>query len=123
MGIPVKGRPRVAEAFAAGHTATAASNTAVTLTKSAPGAGKYNVLEGPVYVGYSATPTGGIFSIEDGAANVVFQQPIAAAGIVEIKLPFPIRGTANTALLLKLTAGGTTVGYINAPGLRVQTGT
>lgn len=56
---------------------------------------------------YSAAPTGGKLTIKDGV-TAVFEVDITAAGPGSIPLP-PVRGTANTALVVELAAGGVAV--------------
>jgi|FLYN01.1.fsa_nt_gi riboflavin biosynthesis pyrimidine reductase len=95
-------------------TATAAANTAVTLTYAAHTDGQAHVV-GEIIASYSAVPTGGNLTIEDGAGTTVFQADITAAGPVAIVFDPPIASRRNTALIITLAAGGTSVvGKLNA---------
>ena len=95
-------------------TAMAAANTAVVLTYAAV-SGRLNAI-GQLIVSYSGTPTGGNVKVEDGAGNTVFQVDIVAGGPTIIPLDDdPILGSANTALIITLAAGGAgIVGKVNA---------
>ncbi len=63
---------------------------------------------------YSAAPTGGRLTVEDGAA-VVFDLDITAAGPGHIAFPNPLRGEVGQALTVKLAAAGASVvGKVNA---------
>jgi hypothetical protein len=109
--------PQISRASRTGATtdcATAASNTAVVLTYAADTAGLAHAVE-QVTVSYTATPTAGTFKIEDGSGTVIFG-PVAIATAGEHTFVFhtPKRGTANTAMILTLAAGGTTVGQVSA---------
>src|SRR5262249_33890385 len=55
---------------------------------------------------YSGTPTNGNLKIEDGSGNTVFSMDITAAGAGFLPFVPPKKGTANTALILTLAAGG-----------------
>lgn len=62
---------------------------------------------------YSAAPTGGRLTVEDGAGTVIFDVDITAAGPNELK-PF-ITGSINTAMVITLASGaGAVVGKLNA---------
>lgn len=98
-------------AFAVAKTHTPAANTAAVVTLTAAGAGVSNVIRGIAW-GYSEAPTGGSLKIEDGAGTTVFSVPITAAGPGFI--PVFGKGSANTALVVTLAAGGgTCVGSVN----------
>lgn len=98
-------------AFATGKTHTPAADTAAVVTLAAAGAGVSNVIRGIAW-GYSEDPTDGSLKIEDGAGTTVFSVPITAAGPGFI--PVFGKGSANTALVVTLAAGGgTCVGSVN----------
>jgi hypothetical protein len=81
-----------------------AANTAAVITLAAQ-AGLSNVI-GEVYWSYDDTPTGGELTIEDGAGTTVFQQHITNGGPGFFQFLYPKRGTANTAMIVTLAAGG-----------------
>lgn len=94
-------------------TATAAANTADTLTYAAID-GLHHALQSLI-VSYSGTPTGGNVKVEDGAGTTVFSCDITAAGPTIIPFPRPLMGSQNKALVITLAAGGSgVVGRINA---------
>ena len=82
-----------------------AANTIATITYAAGGAGVMHCIGGIAW-SYSAAPTGGQLILQDGAGNNVFQIDIAAAGPGSITFTPPKKGTANTALIANLLAGG-----------------
>jgi hypothetical protein len=82
-----------------------ATNTNAVLTYAAAGAGVSHCLGGVAWSYIGGTPTG-LLKIEDGAGNIVFQVDIGAAGYGQINFLPPKKGTANTALIVTLTAGG-----------------
>lgn len=55
---------------------------------------------------YSAAPTGGILTVEDGSGVVVKKFFITAGGPGFITFEEGVVGDNNTALLVRLTAGG-----------------
>lgn len=94
-------------------TATAAANTAVVITYAANANRRHALSQ--VIVSYSAAPTGGNLTIEDGAGTTVFDVAITSAGPTTIIFDPPIGGTANTAMVITLAAGaGAVVGKLNA---------
>jgi hypothetical protein len=102
---------------------TPATNTNAVITYAAAGAGQVNVISGVAW-SYSAAPTGGRLKIEDGSGNIVFDIDITAAGPGFIPFRPPKKGTANTALILTLYAGGSGVqGKVNALGAWTETST
>lgn len=95
------------------------SNTAAVLTFSAAGSGVSHVLGGVAW-SYSGTPTGGNLKIEDGATTV-FSIDVTVSGPGVVYLDPPLQGTANTALVVTLAAGGDGVsGKVNALGKQVN---
>jgi hypothetical protein len=83
-----------------------ASNTAATLTLAAD-ASRRNILS-QIHLSYSAAPAAGsTIKVEDGAGTTVYEQYIAAGGPQVISFSPPLAGTANTALVVTLAAGGT----------------
>ncbi|MDD5059444.1 MAG: hypothetical protein PHQ60_16425 [Sideroxydans sp.] len=91
--------------FSSGLTHTPAADTAAVVTLPAAGEGLSHVIRGVAW-GYSEAPTGGSLTIEDGAGTTVFHVPITAAGPGFI--PVFGKGSANTALVITLAAGGGT---------------
>lgn len=85
-----------------------ASNTAAVVTYAAAGSGVSNVIGGIAW-SYNATPTAGNLKVEDGSGNTVFTVDITAAGPGFFIFPRPKKGTANTALIITLAAGGSGV--------------
>lgn len=86
-----------------------ASNTAAVVTYAAGGTGVQHIISGLAW-SYSGAPTGGNLKIEDGSGKVVFSIDITSAGAGFI--PFPTlmkQGSANTALIITLAAGGSGV--------------
>jgi hypothetical protein len=95
--------------------ATPASNTPAVITYAAGGSGVSHCIGGLVW-SYSAAPTGGNLKIEDGSGNVVFSMDITAAGAGFIPFNPPKKGTANTALIITLAAGGNgVIGKVSIP--------
>src|SRR4051794_39129212 len=93
-----------------------ASNTAAVITYAAGASGVQHCLSGVAW-SYSATPTSGSLKIEDGSGNIVFQVEITAGGPGFIPFNPPKKGTAATAFILTLAAGGVSVsGKVNACG-------
>ncbi len=90
------------------------SNTDAVLTFSAAGAGIAHLL-GKIVWSYSGTPTGGRLTVKDGS-SVVLDVDVTAAGPGFIPFDKALKGTANTAMEVRLYAGGSgVVGKINAP--------
>lgn len=83
-----------------------AANTAAALTFAAVAGQKHHL----VYVAwsYSAAPTGGKLTVEDGVGTTVFEVDVTAGGPGSLALP-PIIGSVNTALVVTLAAGGASV--------------
>lgn len=79
-------------------------------------ADKCHVISGVAW-SYSAAPTGGRLTIEDGAGVVVLDLDITTAGPDSVQFVPPKRGTMNTALIVTLAApGGAVVGKLNILG-------
>ncbi|HYV40101.1 MAG TPA: hypothetical protein VE988_30725 [Gemmataceae bacterium] len=83
------------------------SNTAAVVTYAAV-SDRRHVISGVAW-SYSAAPTGGQLTIEDGSGNTVFQIDITAAGPGVVYFTPPKNGTLNTALIATLAAGGSSV--------------
>jgi hypothetical protein len=88
--------------------ATPSSNTAAVVTYAAAGANVSHVINGIAW-SYSAAPTAGNLKIEDGSGNVVFSIDITSAGAGFFPFPAAKKGTANTAMIVTLAAGGSAV--------------
>jgi hypothetical protein len=85
------------------------SNAVVTLTLSARPSKRWNI--GKVTVGYSAAPTGGLLTVNEGG-NPIFVVPISAAGPTAVAISR--RGAAGNPMTISLSAGGSgIVGYVN----------
>jgi hypothetical protein len=98
-----------------------AANTNAVITYSAAGAGQVHVLSGVAWSYTGGTPAG-LLKVEDGAGNVVFQLDLAAAGTGQVNFLPPKKGSANTALVITLTAGGAGItGKVNALGHWTET--
>jgi hypothetical protein len=82
-----------------------ASNTNAVITYAAGAAGVRHCIGGVAW-SYSASPTGGRLKIEDGSGNIVFDIDITAGGPGFVPFAQPLQGTAATALIVTLTAGG-----------------
>ena len=97
-------------------TATSTANAAVSITYAAL-AGLAHALHSLI-VSYSGGTASGELKIEDGAGTTVFSVVLPAAGVYVIPFPAPLMGNKNTAMVITLAAGGTSViGKINAQHL------
>jgi hypothetical protein len=92
-------------AGAAADVHAPAANTAAVVTYAAGGAGVSHVIAGIAW-SYNADPTNGSLKVEDGAGTVIFQIGITSRGPGVIYFPLPKKGTANTAMIVTLAAGG-----------------
>ena len=95
-------------AAAAANVHAPASNTAAVVTYAAAGASVSNVIGGVAW-SYNAAPTAGNLKVEDGSGTTVFTIDITAAGPGFMLFMRPMKGTANTALIVTLAAGGSGV--------------
>ena len=95
----------VARSLATTKLHAPAANTAAVVTMAAGGAGVSNILAA-IYWSYNAAPTGGNLKIENGAGSTVLSVDVTAAGPGFLQFDPPLRGTANTALVVTLAAGG-----------------
>ncbi len=93
------------QSVAAGDAHAPSANTAAVVTYTAGGAGWSHVISGVAW-SYSGTPTGGNLKIEDGSGVTVFTMDITVAGAGFIPFNPPKKGTANTAMIITLAAGG-----------------
>ncbi len=96
-------------AAAAGDVHAPAVNTAAVLNYAAGGPGVSHVLTGVAYSYLGGAPAGGNLKIEDGAGTIVFSQDIKLEGPGVVAFPLPKKGTAATALIVTLAAGGAAV--------------
>lgn len=99
-----------AKAAAAGNVHEPAADTAAVVTKAAAGAGISNVVALAAW-SYDDAPTAGSLIIADGATTV-FKVDITTKGAGFIPFSPPMKGTANTALVATLAAGGAGVSGI-----------
>lgn len=103
-----------ATAGAAGDVASG-TNANVVISYSAAGAGISHVVP-QIVASYSADPTGGRLTIQDGATTI-FDTDITRSGPAPIAFARPRKGTANTAMTITLYAGGASiVGKLNVLG-------
>jgi hypothetical protein len=66
---------------------------------------------------YSAAPTGGRLTVEDGSGTYIFDQNISATGNGLIEFPGGLQGSTNTAMIITLSSGaGAVVGKLNVLG-------
>lgn len=87
-----------------------ASNTAAVVTYAAAGAGVVHVISSGIAWSYAGgAPTGGNLKIEDGSGTVIFTMDITSEGAGFIPIAVAKRGSANTALIVTLAAGGSGV--------------
>lgn len=93
------------------HVHEPAANTAAVVTLAAAGAGVANVI-GLVGCSYDVLPAAGSVTIEDGLGTTVFKLDIAESGAGGIEFSPGLRGSANTALIVTLAAGGAGVSGI-----------
>ncbi|MGV3720084.1 MAG: hypothetical protein ACO1SX_04160 [Actinomycetota bacterium] len=90
------------------------ANTAAVVTYAAAGAGVANVISGVAW-SYDGDPTGGSLMIENGAGSTVFHVAVTSKGPGFFVFPQPKKGSANTAMIITLAAGGSGVtGKVNA---------
>jgi hypothetical protein len=119
----VRGRTFVlpgSQAAAAANVHAPAANTAAVVTYSAAGTGLSHSLSGVAW-SYSGDPTGGNLKIEDGSGTTVFSVDVTSKGPGFFLFPEPLRGAANTALIVTLAAGGSGVsGKVNVLGKRTE---
>lgn len=103
-------RPGVAGAAAKSHEP--ASNTAAVVTLAAGAAGVSNILHAATW-SYDGDPTAGTLTVQDGSA-VWLKIDITAKGPGQIVFDPPLKGTAATAMVVTLAAGGAGVsGIVN----------
>jgi hypothetical protein len=101
-----------ARAMGTSKTHAPAADTAAVVTLAAAGEGVSHVITG-IYFGYDDTPTGGSLTVTDGGSTV-FQIPVTAAGAGFIPFDPPLKGTANSEVVVTLAAGGGSVsGAVN----------
>jgi hypothetical protein len=87
--------------------AAGASGAAAVVTyAAAPGA--CHIFAGATFSYDAAPQSDANLKVEDGAGNIVFQAYITSAGIGPFSVR-PRKGTANTAMIVTLSAGGGSV--------------
>jgi len=107
---------QTARAAATTNVHVPSSNTAAVITYTAGGSGVSHVISGIAW-SYSGAPTSGNLKVEDGSGTTVFSIDITAAGPGFIPFSAPLKGTANTAMIITLAAGGSGIsGKVNALG-------
>ncbi len=95
-------------AVAAANVHEPAANTAAVITYAAGGGGVSHVISGVAW-SYDAVPTAGSLTIEDGLGTTIFVVSITAAGAGFFMFAPRLLGTAATALVVTLAAGGAAV--------------
>jgi hypothetical protein len=106
--------PHPAVAGSTGDVHAPSSNAAAVVTYAAAGAGVAHAISGMAW-SYDLDPTGGSLKIEDGAGSTVFHVAVTSKGPGFFVFPQPKKGSANTALIITLAAGGSGVtGKVNA---------
>jgi hypothetical protein len=99
------------KAAAAGNVHEPAANTAAVVTLAAGGAGVSNVL-GLVAWSYDSLPVAGSLTVEDGAGTTVFKVDVPESGPGFFPFTPGLSGTAATAMIITLAAGGAGVSGI-----------
>lgn len=105
MPIPKSEVTQISQAAAAGNVHEPAAGIAAVVTKAAGGAGVCNVV-GAVFWSYDGDPTAGSLTIEDGSGTTVFKVDITSKGPGFLPFTPPMKGTADTAMIFTLAAGG-----------------
>lgn len=97
---------------------TSGSNADATITYSADPYG-YHTISGIAY-SYSGTVTTGRITVENGSGTIVFDETIPAAGSGFFDFKDGLAGSPNTAMIIKIFAGGSgVVGKLNVIEHRV----
>ena len=105
--------PPAGVAAAATNSDEPAANTAAVVTLAAAGGGVSNVL-GLVTWSYDLLTVAGTLVIEDGGGTTVFKVDIPESGPGFFPFNPGLMGTANTAMIITLAAGGAGVsGIVN----------
>lgn len=98
--------------------ATSTANADATITYSADPYG-YHTIAGIAY-SYTGTVTTGRITVENGSGTIVFDENIPAAGAGFFDFKDGLAGSTNTAMIIKIYAGGSgVIGKINAIEHRV----
>lgn len=84
------------------------TNVDLIQTFVAAGPGRSHAIGGISY-SYSATPTSGRITVEDGTNVIVYDVDVAAAGPGEINWGSPLTGSGNMPMRIKMQAGGASV--------------
>lgn len=87
-----------------------AAGTAAIVTYGAAGTYLANTIQGVAF-GYDSAPTAGLLTVEDGAGNIIFSEPVTNAGPGFFDWPkdAPLRGSNNAAMIITLSSGGDSV--------------
>jgi len=97
----------------AANTHAPVAATAAVVTRAAAGAGVMNVLAQIVW-SLSVVPAAAVNLMVQDGANTVFTTDITASGPGFIQFNPPMRGTANTALIITLASGaGAVIGKVS----------
>lgn len=92
---------------------TAAQTNAAAVVTLAADANRGNII-GTIVYSYSAAPTGGLLTVEDGSGVTVFQVDVALGDVQVITFSPPLLFSANTATIVTLAAGGSGIkGKVN----------
>jgi len=108
--------PKQATVVASSEDVDIAGSTdeAAEINYAAAGAGVAHVITGVAW-SYDLEPTGGELKVENGSGNTVFRVAVSSKGPGFFVFPQPKKGSANTAMIITLSAGGSGVtGSVNA---------
>jgi hypothetical protein len=98
-------------AFQGNESAISGANAAAIVLMDADPS-RCNVV-GQIHFGYSAAPTGGLLTIEDGLGNVVYTMPVIGAAMQVVTFTPTRSGSRGNPLRVTLAAGsGSVVGYL-----------
>jgi hypothetical protein len=102
---------------------SAVDGAAAVVTLAAAGVGLCHEIKG-IHCGFLTAPAAGVVvTVQDGSGQVRYQQPLTAGGALTLDINCTVRGTANTALIVTLPAGGAgRIGYMNVLGHRIVAG-
>lgn len=93
---------------ATGNTHSPSDNTAAIVTIAAV-SGKRHYLTG-IHCSFDAAPAATTLKVENGAGTTVWEVDITSVGPMEFLFLSPMEMTVNTALVVTLGAGGSSVG-------------
>lgn len=107
------------EVISASGDASHATAANAIVDYAAPGPNRYHTITG-LYFGYSATPTGGLISVQSPSGVVLFEEPITNAGAGFFPFTKHMVGGIDADMLVTLTNGGSGVtGYVSVEGHKI----